>query len=225
HSLAIKTNGKLYAWGLADIRLGLGNVSANVLVPTQVGTDSDWKFVKGGNRQSTGIKTSGALYTWGHNEIGELGDGTTTDRNVPTHIGTATDWTASGAGNDQIYVLKPDGTLFVVGDNQYGSLGTGNTTNLTVLTPLNCPTSFLQTETFEAKPSCVIYPNPTSSILNIKTLNNTPLDKITISDLTGKVVLSLMNTSQVKVESLAKGMYLIEAVCGEEKFISKFIKE
>ena len=225
-SFAIKTNGKLYAWGIADIRLGLGNISANVTIPTQVGTDTDWKSVKGGNRESTAIKNSGALYTWGHNELGQLGDGTITDRNTPTHIGTDTDWMGSGAANDQIYGLKTNGTLYVVGDNQYGSLGTGNTTNLTVLTPLTCPTSALETVAFEAKPSFAIYPNPASSMLNIQTSNNVNLTKVIIIDTTGKrVIEQTQNITQVNVEQLASGMYILQAFSGEKKFISKFVKE
>jgi hypothetical protein len=71
-----------------------------------------------------------------------------------------------------------------------------------------------------------IYPNPTSSILTLQTPNNLSLDNITITDLTGKVVLTqTINTTLVNVASLASGMYVIEAVSGNEKWVSKFIKE
>ncbi|OYU83221.1 MAG: chromosome condensation regulator RCC1 [Flavobacterium sp. BFFFF2] len=225
-SFAIKTNGKLYAWGIGDIRLGLGNLTSNVTVPTQVGTDTDWKLVKGGNTLTTAIKTSGALYNWGNNHLGELGDGTTTDRVTPTHIGTATDWINAVAGDQQIYVLKPDGTVYVVGTNQNGELGTGSTTSVTVLTPLNCPTSALETADFAVKSGVIIYPNPANTILNIQLSNDTAISKITITDLTGKVILTqTTNTSQVDVAPLAAGLYVVEAIAGSEKFTSKFVKE
>jgi uncharacterized protein (TIGR02145 family) len=71
-----------------------------------------------------------------------------------------------------------------------------------------------------------VYPNPTSSTLTLQTTNNITLDKITITDLTGKVVLTqTTNTTQVNVASLANGLYVIEAVSGNEKLVSKFVKE
>ena len=70
-----------------------------------------------------------------------------------------------------------------------------------------------------------VYPNPTKDFLNIKTPSNATVDKITITDLTGKKVLEQNNSSQLNVSNLAKGMYVIEAVSGEEKFVSKFVKE
>ena len=42
----------------------------------------------------------------------------------------------------------------------------------------------------------------------------------------GKVILEqTINTNQVNVAQLACGMYVIEAVSGNEKWVSKFIKE
>ena len=71
-----------------------------------------------------------------------------------------------------------------------------------------------------------VYPNPTSSTLTLQTPNNLSLDKITITDLTGKVVLTqTINATLVNVATLASGMYVIEAASGNEKWVSKFIKE
>jgi alpha-tubulin suppressor-like RCC1 family protein len=226
-SFAIKTNGKLYAWGIGDSRLGLGNIAQNVPTPiTQVGTDSDWKSVDGGNTQTMGLKTSGALYTWGGNSMGQLGDGTTTDHNVPTHIGTATNWSTVVSGESTNYAIKTDGTLYVVGAGGDGQLGTGVIQSLSTFTAISCPTSALETNAFEAKPSFVIYPNPATSILNIQTSNNVAITKIIISDLTGKVVLEQScNTDQVDVSQIANGMYLIQAFSGKEQYLTKFIKD
>ena len=71
-----------------------------------------------------------------------------------------------------------------------------------------------------------LYPNPANNTLQLQTASNVGIDKITITDLTGKVILTqTTNTQQVEVASLANGMYMIEAVSGGEKFTSKFIKE
>ena len=71
-----------------------------------------------------------------------------------------------------------------------------------------------------------IFPNPTKNTLQLQTATNFTIDKITITDLTGKVILTqTANTHQVDVAALAHGMYIVEAVSGEERFTSKFVKE
>lgn len=70
-----------------------------------------------------------------------------------------------------------------------------------------------------------LYPNPASSILKIQMDENKTADKIIITDLSGKKMLEQNNTTQVDVQNLAKGMYVIETVSGEDKFVNKFLKE
>jgi hypothetical protein len=73
--------------------------------------------------------------------------------------------------------------------------------------------------------SILIFPNPTSSILYFQTQNNATIDKIVITDLTGKKVLEQRNANQVNVANLAQGLYVVEAFYSEYKWVSKFIKE
>jgi hypothetical protein len=71
-----------------------------------------------------------------------------------------------------------------------------------------------------------ISPNPAQKSLQLKTKTDTTIDKIIISDLSGKIILmQTQNTNQVNIEQLSNGMYFIEAFSGEEKFTTKFIKE
>ena len=70
-----------------------------------------------------------------------------------------------------------------------------------------------------------IFPNPASSIVYLQTQNNAIFNKIVIIDLTGKKVLEQNNANQVDIANLAKGLYVIEAFFGENKFQTKFIKE
>ncbi|OYU83774.1 MAG: hypothetical protein CFE24_09810 [Flavobacterium sp. BFFFF2] len=71
-----------------------------------------------------------------------------------------------------------------------------------------------------------LFPNSASSVIYLQTSNNLEVDRITIYDLMGKLILtqSIKNT-QVDVMKLAAGMYILEAFSGEEKFLSKFVKE
>ena len=71
-----------------------------------------------------------------------------------------------------------------------------------------------------------LYPNPTKSILNLQNPTNITIDKIMVTDLTGKIILEqTQNTNQINVEKLATGIYILQAFSGEEKFTSKFLKE
>lgn len=90
HSLAIKTDGTLWAWGSnAYGQLGTGTTD-DASAPTQVGTDRDWKRVSAGKLHSFGWKADGSLWMWGNNFYGQLGNGSsgTTAKNilVPTRM-------------------------------------------------------------------------------------------------------------------------------------------
>jgi hypothetical protein len=78
----------------------------------------------------------------------------------------------------------------------------------------------------ERKNSIVVYPNPAKNQINLQFPNQVVVDKVRITDLTGKVILEqTTNTTQVNVAKLAAGLYIIQAFSGKEKFQSKFIKE
>jgi hypothetical protein len=71
-----------------------------------------------------------------------------------------------------------------------------------------------------------LYPNPTQSLLTIQTSTGVVLDKISITDLTGKTVLEqTQNTNQVSVEKLACGVYILNGYSDKSKFQEKFIKQ
>jgi alpha-tubulin suppressor-like RCC1 family protein len=87
HTIALKTNKTLWAWGYNEIgQLGLGDF-ADRNTPVQVGTDSDWINLTCGYYYTMGLKTMGTLWAWGYNEYGQLGIGNTIDRNIPTLVG------------------------------------------------------------------------------------------------------------------------------------------
>jgi alpha-tubulin suppressor-like RCC1 family protein len=93
HTIAIKTNGTLWAWGTnADGQLGLGDITHRSS-PIQIGALTNWSSIaKSHGDHSLAIKTDGTLWSWGRNDDGRLGDGTTTHRSSPVQIGTLTNW-------------------------------------------------------------------------------------------------------------------------------------
>ena len=128
HSLFIKSDGTLWAWGNNGYgQLGDGTTT-NRSVPVQVGTATNWASVAAGENHSVALKTDGTLWAWGYNYYGQLGDNTTTTRYAPVQIGTDTHWAAVAAGENHTVALKTDGTLWAWGYNYYGQLGDNTTT-------------------------------------------------------------------------------------------------
>ena len=123
HSLALKSDGTLWAWGLnAEGQLGTGN-TVSTATPTQVLTGV--RAVAAGARYTLAIKTDGTLWTWGANESGQLGSGNATPRATPTQVGVITNWLAIAGGNAHALALRTDGTVYAWGANGKGQLGDG----------------------------------------------------------------------------------------------------
>jgi alpha-tubulin suppressor-like RCC1 family protein len=98
-SLAVKTNGTLWAWGYnISGRLGDGTTT-NKSSPVQIGALTNWSSVSAGSRGGLSIKTDGTLWGWGSGYGGFIGDGTTTDRSSPVQIGAETTWSVVSAMN------------------------------------------------------------------------------------------------------------------------------
>jgi alpha-tubulin suppressor-like RCC1 family protein len=128
-SLAIRSDGTLWAWGDNFWgQLGDGNMFTKTNTPQQIGTNTNWQAIAAGGTHSVGLQADGSLWTWGLNEDGQLGNGTDgpfTNVTTPQRIGTATNWVAVTAGFDHTLALRADGTLWAWGDNGWGQLGIG----------------------------------------------------------------------------------------------------
>jgi alpha-tubulin suppressor-like RCC1 family protein len=131
HTLAIKSDGTLWAWGKnSGGQLGDGTTTRRTS-PVQVGSATTWTKVAAGENHSVGLRSNGTLWAWGSNFSGQLGDGTTTTRTSPVQIGTATTWTQVVAGSFHTVAIRSDGTLWAWGSNADGQLGDGTTTHRT----------------------------------------------------------------------------------------------
>jgi len=123
HTLALKTDGSLWAWGNnPDGRLGLDDMTSR-WAKKQVGSDSDWAAIATGLRSSFALKTDGTLWAWGLGQYGRLGLGDANNRLVPTQVGMGTDWALVDGGGWHTVALKSDGTLWAWGRNNRSQLG------------------------------------------------------------------------------------------------------
>ena len=91
-SLAIKTDGTLWSWGLgASGQLGLNN-TVNRSSPVQIGALTTWSQIAGGLEHSLAIKTDGTMWSWGYNDSGRLGLNDIANRSSPAQVGALTTW-------------------------------------------------------------------------------------------------------------------------------------
>ncbi|TRZ70285.1 MAG: hypothetical protein D4S02_00725 [Rhodocyclaceae bacterium] len=126
YTLAVKSDGSLWAWGdNTQGQLGDGSTTA-ALSPKQIGTATGYLLLAAGYYHSLAIKSDGTLWAWGKNDHGQLGDGSTTPSLVPKQIGTDTSYVAIAAGESHSVTLKSDGSLWAWGQNGHGQLGNGS---------------------------------------------------------------------------------------------------
>jgi len=136
HSLALKSDGTVWAWGYnAYGQLGDGT-TINRHTPVQVSGLSGVTAIAAGWAHSLAVKSDGTAWAWGYNGYGQLGDSTTINRLTPVQVcdttcpGPLSGVTAIAAGQyHSLAVKSSDGTVWGWGWNGYGQLGNGTTTN------------------------------------------------------------------------------------------------
>jgi alpha-tubulin suppressor-like RCC1 family protein len=135
-SVAIKTDGTVWAWGSNSYRFG-SNTTAPRSSPVQVGTLNTFVSASFGNNVATGITSNGTLYSWGLQHLG-YDTNFSVNRSTPTQIGEDTDWNDSiifdnSTGQNENFnttlVIKNNGTLWGWGQNQSFQLGLGDNFN------------------------------------------------------------------------------------------------
>ncbi|PYR76158.1 MAG: hypothetical protein DMF87_18790 [Acidobacteria bacterium] len=123
HTLALKADGTLLAWGAnTEGQLGLNNQIAQA-APVAVSGLINVIAVAAGAASSMALKADGTVWTWG--SAHQIGDGQNTRRLIPVQVPGLSDVIAIAAGDVADYVLKGDGTVWSWGDNTNGQIGDG----------------------------------------------------------------------------------------------------
>ncbi|MCL2503105.1 MAG: cell wall-binding repeat-containing protein [Coriobacteriia bacterium] len=152
HSLAIKNDGSLWAWGsngYGQLGIGIRGSGTSTNTPVQVGVAADnWKAVSAGVDRSFAIKGDGSLWAWGDNNGSALGigmivpddmymDAGANSTSTPVRVGEAADrWQAVSTGQYHSLGIKEDGSLWAWGSNIYEQLGIGSTEDMVRRTPV-----------------------------------------------------------------------------------------
>jgi alpha-tubulin suppressor-like RCC1 family protein len=126
HSLALKTDGTVWAWGQNWYgQLGDGTTSNDMNTPIQVSGLTGVTLIAAGGSHSVAVKSDGTVWSWGRNDYGQLGDGTTTDNLTPVQVIGLTGVSAISAISAELYrtiASKTDGTVWVWGRSDFGQL-------------------------------------------------------------------------------------------------------
>lgn len=141
HSLALKTAGDVWAWGLQSKgRLGNNassatNITSPVASSYSSGVISDARMLAAGLDHSVILKNGGTVWSYGANTTGQLGDNSVTYRATAVQVkkGTgATDWLTDSvsvaAGDGFSAALAASGQVYTWGSKLAGRLGDGTLT-------------------------------------------------------------------------------------------------
>jgi alpha-tubulin suppressor-like RCC1 family protein len=132
HSLALRSDGTVYAWGANESgQLGDGK-TVNLKVPTPIAALSNIVALAAGAKHSLALSNDGTVWAWGANASGQLGDKTATARLVPVQVaglvsGPLTGVRAIAANGEHSLALLSDGTVVAWGSNTAGQLGYATT--------------------------------------------------------------------------------------------------
>jgi hypothetical protein len=241
----------MWAWGYnGNGELGDGT-STNHSSPIQIGSESKWLQVSGGEQHSIALKSDGTMWAWGCNIYGMLGDGSSTNRKSPVQIGNESNWSQVSCDNWHSIAIKIDGTLWAWGHNSSGQLGDGTTTyhkspvqigSETNWSQVSCGSFFSigltklidnvedsKAEKFNFSAS----PNPFFDEVNIEfNLPSSNIVSLQVYDLNGSEVSTLFEGSldagihkyTLNGTNLSSGEYIVNLTIGNERFVRKVIR-
>lgn len=127
HTLALKSNGTLYASGVnTNGQLGNG-LTTTLSVMTQIGS-ATWSKIAAGASHSMAIKTDGTLWSWGAGTGGILGLNSTVSRSSPVQVNVGKSYNMVSVGLEHAMAIDTTNKLWAWGTNTTGQLGDNTTT-------------------------------------------------------------------------------------------------
>ncbi len=233
HSLALASDGTVYAWG----RNNMGQLGDNTFddsrKPVAVNLSaipSGEKVIAiaaGGDLFSMALTDKGKVYTWGYNGAGQLGIGTSENSGFPIPHAVSTSDALAGkkivaiaADYNHCVALSCDGKVFTWGGNDHGQLG-NNLTDANVSSPVQLNWEITAVNQNQAPENrfdlAQNYPNPFRYTTEIRysvpaSVSGQTLQNVTLKifDLFGRCITTLVNRKQspgnYKVQFNAAGL-------------------
>lgn len=127
HSLALKSDGTVWAWGNAQGQLGDGTTTDRTSPVPAIGL-TDVAAVAAGGVHSLALRNDGTVWAWGANWYGQFGDGTNVSNPIPMPTVAYGDAVAIACGLFFSLAIRADGTVWACGRNDAGQVGDGTNT-------------------------------------------------------------------------------------------------
>ena len=140
HTLALKDDGTVWAWGNGSY-VGLGSGTSTQYAPVQVTSLSNIDAIAAGGSHSLALKNDGKVWAWGSGDSGRLGNAATNFQHTPVQVSTSTGLTNAkqiAAGRSHSLAIDAQGQAWGWGWNGYGQLGDGGVSS-TVNEPMQIP--------------------------------------------------------------------------------------
>jgi RHS repeat-associated protein len=132
HSLALKSDGTVWAWGSNALGELGNNSTTDSNKPVQVRNLTGVTAIAGGGDNSFAVKSDGTVWDWGSNSNGQLGNGTLTSSSVPVQVHNLTGVVSVASAGGTAFARKSDGTVWAWGSGINGVLGNGGTSDSSV---------------------------------------------------------------------------------------------
>jgi alpha-tubulin suppressor-like RCC1 family protein len=138
HTVALTSDGKLFAWGNGYLGNGTTNSST-----TPVAVDMSGALLRktviaiaSGSCHTLVLTSDGKVFAWGCNSSGQLGNGMTNSSTTPVAVDMSgallgKTVTAIAAGHAHTVAVTSNGKVFAWGSNGWGQLGDSTTTHRT----------------------------------------------------------------------------------------------
>jgi alpha-tubulin suppressor-like RCC1 family protein len=217
HSLFLKNDGTAWACG-SNIggHLSDGTTSQRTTPVQCSGITGTVKGISAGNQNSLFLKSDGSAWL-----------GASTPVQIPGLSGITMLSAGGGGANAHSVFLKNDGTVYSMGINYTGQLGDGTTTNRTVPVAVTalCNVASID-EDSSINDNVSVYPNPVNDLFFVS-LSEFRNVRAELYDITGQMIRSFIlqsETTTVKTEDLAKGIYLLKLSGENGNSVKRLIK-
>jgi alpha-tubulin suppressor-like RCC1 family protein len=120
-SLAVKSDGSLWAWGdNSRGQLGDGTTTEHT-TPVPIAPSMHWRAAHAGEDHVVAEAMDGGTWTWGSNQQGQLGDGRTLVTLAPLQVQPGSKWRFIAGVQGYTLALRDDGAMWIWGGSKAGT--------------------------------------------------------------------------------------------------------